>query len=174
MLAAVTTACAPDREHRALHDAAIDAPCTQGVAFIPVAISGTSPIGDLSRFRFMNAGYAGGFCAITAELRFTERADHCWDDPALALRFRWYPDEPVPAPGQTVAASASARDPAIGAWPDTEAVRFQVEQIDPPFDEATGTTVLNPRIAGRFVANVDGWAFDIAVDTFSQGTSTCL
>lgn len=122
----------------------------------PFTTTGTTPGGSLDDVRFMSLEFIGGYCPGSYYLRLY-RTDAPEDQPVVTfdVTIPWTAARPVTG---TLMANAYA-----GAT-TTDAVRFEIVQLDSPHPDDEGPQPATVRIAGRFTINAPGWNVDFNVD----------
>lgn len=122
----------------------------------PFTTTGSTPAGSLDDVHFMSVEYVGGHCPGTYYLKLY-RTDAPEDQPVVTfdVTIPWTAARPVTG---TLMANAYA-----GAT-TTDAVRFEIVQLDSPHPDDEGPQPATVRIAGRFTINAPGWNVDFNVD----------
>lgn len=149
-------------------DASVDPPsCANEIDEVALPLGGSFPGGSLARFGSMYAGFL--YCSNSYGVIWHERADACWADPSVSMFVELPYNGPAPAPGDILPATAVYYDPESTTLLEekTEAATFHVTYLGDPASSPI-------RIAGRFVIDAEGWAFDVEVDTVAQLYDTCL
>lgn len=125
--------------------------------YTPVTVTGTSPAGSLDDLHYAFAAFTS--CGPAYSITFVPTASAPQGlEPSLRLSIMW----PFTATGTNRAQAFHEYPVAM-----TDKVTFEATQLD-DLDAAP------PHIVGHFVANEDGWSFDIAVDLTSQCRSGCI
>lgn len=133
---------------------------------VELPVTGASPEGALDDFRYARVRYAGHWCSYALDLRLARDLESAEDAPYVWLQVpvQLY-DIAEPVTGE-LAASACVVHPEVGCQASTPSARFTAARIDP-------LDAPEPRVVGRFVADQDGWALDLAIDLPLCGSYTC-
>lgn len=131
----------------------VDRSC-HDVNLTPIAITGTSPVGSLDKYKFAMVGYVTGFCQPSYVINLRpDDLGTCdpWGQLYIPYGF---------GPGSHPASIQDGGD-------TTSNVTFEATALDEPMAGSAHVT-------GHFVSHDPAWSFDIAVDLIDSVDTDCI